>query len=91
MHLSGIAAFDKPATFRLQRAPDNTIHVTTNTGVSLAQQWLGAQARRVEASTLDNQWLDITGDCESGSIPTPIVQQWSDRNQRTLVDFRINI
>jgi hypothetical protein len=91
VHLSGIASFDKPATFRLQRTSENTIRVTTNTGVLLTTQWLGRKARHVEASTLDNRWLDITTDCASGSIPTRLVQEWSDRNQRMLAEFRISL
>jgi hypothetical protein len=90
-HIKGIAAFDKPATFRLKRDSENTIRVTTNTGLSLTDQWLHGQARRIEALTLNGQWLDVTARCQSGSIPTQLVQEWSDRNQRTLVDFRISV
>jgi len=89
--IHGIAAFDKPATFRLQRSSGGSIRVTTDTGISLNEQWRGGEARRVEASTLDRQWQDVTAQCTSGSIPTQLVQQWSDRNQRTLVEFRISV
>jgi hypothetical protein len=89
-HIQGIATFDKPATFRLKRSSENTIHITTNTGLSLMDQWLNGQARCIETLTLDNQWLDVTTRCQSGSIPTHLVQEWSDHNQRTLVEFRIN-
>ena len=84
-------SFDQPATFRLRRASEGTIRVTTNTGLSLAQPWLNGKARRIEALTLDKQWLDVTAHCQTGSIPTQVVQEWSDRNQRTLADFRINL
>ena len=90
-HIDGITIFDKPATFRLKRHSENTIRLTTNTGLSLADQWLNGQARCIEALTLDNQWLDVTSECRSGSIPSQLVQEWSDRNQRTLVDFRIGL
>jgi hypothetical protein len=90
-HIKEIAAFDKPATFRLKRSFENTVRVTTNTGLSLVDQWLNGQARCIEALTLDNQWLDVTAHCQSNSIPTQLVQEWSDRNQRTLVDFRISV
>ena len=90
-HIDGITIFDKPATFRLKRHSENTIRLTTNTGLSLADQWLNGQARCIEALTLDNQWLDVTSECRSGSIPSQLVQEWSDRNQRTLVDFRISL
>jgi hypothetical protein len=88
--ISGLATFVEPATFRLKRTSDGTLRVTTDTGFSLADQWLGGHVRRVEAMTLDHQWMDVTANCQSGSVPLQVVQEWSDRNQRTLVDFRIN-
>jgi hypothetical protein len=90
-HIRGIASFDKPATFRLKRTSEDKIRVTTNSGISLNDQWLKGPAGCIEALTLDNQWLDVTAQCQSGSIPTQLVQEWSDRNQRTLVDFRISL
>ena len=67
--LSGLATFLEPATFRLKRTPEGMIRVTTNTGFSLTDQWLGGQARCIEALTLDHQWLDVTANCQSGSVP----------------------
>jgi hypothetical protein len=90
-HLTGIATFDKPATFRLQRLADGSIRVTTNTGISLNDQWLNGGVRQIEALSLDKQWQDVTAHCQSGSIPTELVRKWSDRNQRTLVDFRVSL
>jgi hypothetical protein len=90
-HIDGIISFEKPATFRLRRNSQEIIRVTTNAGLSLADQWLGGQARCIEAKTLDHQWIDVTAQCQSGSLPTQLVREWSDRNQRTLVDFRIRV
>jgi len=89
-HLTGVAAFSEPGTFRLKRSPDGTIRVTTNTGISLTEQWLGGPIHRIEARALDHQWFDVTTQCRDGSIPAQVVQEWQARNQRTLVDFRIN-
>ena len=88
--ISGLATFSEPGTFRLKRTPDGIIRVTTDTGISLTDQWLGGPARRIEAMTLDNQWRDVTAHCQHGSIPVEVVQEWTERNQRTLVDFRVN-
>jgi len=89
-HITGIAAFEKPATFRLKRTPEGTIRVTTNTGFSLSDPWLNGPSRRIEGLTLDKQWQDVTAQCKQDSIPAQLVQEWSERNQRTLVDFRIS-
>jgi hypothetical protein len=65
--------------------------VTTNTGFSLNDQWLSGPVRRIDALTLDKQWQDVTAQSKQDSIPAQLVQEWSERNQRTLVDFRISI
>ena len=88
-NLSGLATFIDPATFRLKRTPDGTIRMTTDTGFSLTDQWLGGKARCIEALTLDQEWMDVTANCQSGSVPGQVLQEWSERNQRTLVEFRI--
>jgi hypothetical protein len=90
-HITEIATFSEPGTFRLKRESNGTIHTTTNTGISLTDQWLGRPVRCFEALTLDHQWVDVTDRCQDSSIPTQLVQEWSNRNQRTLVDFRISI
>jgi hypothetical protein len=89
-HISGLATFYEPATFRLKRISNGTIHVRTNTGMSLTDQWTGGGTRCIEILTLDHQWVDVTQYCQSSSIPPQVVQEWSDRNQRTFVDFRIH-
>lgn len=86
--ISEVASFAEPATFRLQNSGKN-VQVTTDTGVSLSTEWLGGEPRCIEVLTLDRQWLDVTGRCESGSIPTQLVREWSDRNQRSLITFRM--
>jgi hypothetical protein len=89
-HIAGIAKFSGPATFRLKRASNGRIDVTSNTGISLTEQWLRGPIRCIEALTLDHQWVDITALCQNGSVPLQLAQEWADRNQRTLVEFRIN-
>jgi hypothetical protein len=88
--LSGIGSFAEPATARLQRTPDGEVHVTTDTGVSLSEDWLRGNARLIQVKTPDQRWRDVTDRCLSGSIPTQLVKEWSETNQRTLVDFRIS-
>ena len=65
------------------------VHVTVDTGISLSSQWLRGDSRCIEAMSLDGQWQDITDRCPSRSIPTELVKEWSARNERTLVTFRI--
>lgn len=88
-HIAGIASFSSPAAFRLQRLLNGSLRITTNTGISLTEQWLHGPARCIEVQTLDQHWEDVTRLCENNTIPLSLVQQWSERNQRTLIDFRI--
>ena len=90
-HIASIASFNEPATFRLKRTSQSSIRVTTNTGLTIADQWLGGNAQCIETRTSDNQWLDVTSQCQNNSIPTQVVQEYSERNQRTLVDFRMSL
>ncbi len=87
--IAGIASFSNPATVRLKRASDGMVHITTNTGVAFDEQWLHEPARCMEVLTMDHQWVDVTLHCENNSIPLHVVEEWSERNQRTLIDFRI--
>ncbi len=89
-HIADVADFSGSAAFRLRRSASGAIHVTTNTGVSLADQWLREQMHCVEVQTLDHQWVNVTALCQNGSIPLRVVQEWCDYNQRTLVDFRMS-
>jgi hypothetical protein len=91
MHIANVANFHEPAIFRLKRTENNTINMTINTGLSLTEQWLKSQPRCVEVKTLDNKWIDVTTQCQDHSIPTQLVREWSDRNQRTVLEFRISI
>jgi hypothetical protein len=88
--IAEIADFSGPATFRLKRESNASIYVTTDTGVSFSDQWLRGNVRCIEALSLDHQWVDVTNRCLNASIPQEVVHEWSNRNQRTLVDFRIN-
>jgi hypothetical protein len=89
--ISGLASFSQPATFRLKRISESAIRVTTDSGISLDDKWLRGSSRCIETLTFGDQWMDVTAHCQNGSIPASVVQEWSNRNQRTLVDFRISL
>jgi len=88
--IANLVTFSNPATFRLKLDEAGTAHLKTNTGVSFADQCLRNPVHCVEARALDGQWTDITDQCSNQSIPPEVVNEWSNRNQRTLVEFRIN-
>jgi hypothetical protein len=89
IRIAGVATFDEPATFSLKKTSPGQVRLTTSTGVSFEPEWLRGNALCIEAMRVDRQWLDITDRCKPGSIPTPLVEEWADRNRRTLVEFRI--
>ena len=89
--ISGIATFLEAAAFRVNKLTNGQVRLTTNTGVSLAKQWLNGDARCIEIMSLDYQWLDVTDRCQATFIPTELVKEWVDRNQRSLVEFRVTL
>jgi hypothetical protein len=89
--IAGIAEFSGPATFQLKHESGGEFRLRTNTGVSLNERWLHGQSRGIEVHTLDRQWVDVTARCENRSIPLDVVREWSDRNQRSFAEFRINV
>jgi hypothetical protein len=89
IQIAGVARFHQPAIFGLKKTSEKEVRLTTNTGVSFEPEWLNGKARCIEVMSLDHKWLDVTDGCEPSSIPTPLVKQWAERNQRTLAEFRI--
>ncbi|MEK6573505.1 MAG: hypothetical protein AABZ58_04235, partial [Chloroflexota bacterium] len=88
--VAGVAELSAPGTLRLRRGSNKTARLTTDVGLSLSADWLGGTARRVEAMTLDGNWSDVTQHCEGNVIPAALVQAWSQRNDRTLIEFRVS-
>ena len=78
-----------PGTLRLKRKLSGGVSVTTSTGLTFSG-WLELPIRRVEAKTLAGIWEDVTKNCTENGISAELVQTWACRNERTLVDFRVN-
>jgi len=89
-YIAGVCSFVDCFTIRLRRTSDGTIYMITNKGFSLTEPWMKSRVRCIEAMTLDHRWMDVTAQCKYNSIPLQLVNEWSNRNQRTLVEFRIN-
>ena len=90
-HITDVITFQTPATFRLKRSPNGAVQIRTNTGFSLIENWLGGAAQGIEVLTLDHQWQDVMDQCQANTVPLQLVTEWSERNQRTLVEFRIRL
>jgi hypothetical protein len=85
----GVASFAKPATFRLAREA-GAVRITTDTGLTLDEAWLGGGQRRVQVMALDGTWFDAAFVAPRLSLPDELVREWSRRTERILVDFRIH-
>ncbi|MFL5805723.1 MAG: DUF2264 domain-containing protein [Roseiflexaceae bacterium] len=86
--VAGVAELAAPGTLALVRQPDGAVHITTDVGVALAPAWLGGAPGRIEALTLAGEWAEVSQPDATG-ITSELVAQWSRRNQRKLVTFRI--
>ena len=86
--LAGICTLDADGTVQLKRT-DNSASIITSTGLRVNEKWFGGVASKVEARTLDDSWVDVTNACEKNQLPAALVREWSKRNERTLVEFRV--
>ncbi len=89
--IEGIVSFVSPATFSLRREAEGVIYIITNVGASLEADWLGGTIRQVEVLSLAGEWVDVSGQCIGNSVLAARVREWSDRNDRTLVEFRLHV
>ena len=87
--ISGVVTLAQPGTVRLVRNADHMATVTTDTGLSLTNDWLRGIAKRIEVLTLAGEWKDVTTDCQGNTIPSELVRYWSGEQERVLVQFRI--
>jgi hypothetical protein len=86
--VQGMAAFDGPATFRLARERRSAVRLTTDTGVRLDPAWLGAGPWRAWARDLNGSWVPVADDAGL-VLSTALVRAWQARNERTMIDFRL--
>jgi hypothetical protein len=88
--LEGLLEFATAATFEVKRE-SNMVTLSTSAGATLNTDWLGGAAKQVEVKTLDGDWVDVMAHCSVNAIPAKLVREWSDRNDRTLVEFRLTL
>lgn len=89
--IAGVCELERPGTMQLKRDSERSATLTTNVGLQLDPKWLGGSAARVEARTLEGAWADVTAACDGNSVPHSVVREWSKRNERTLVEFRVSV
>jgi hypothetical protein len=88
--VAGVARCDEPAKLRLARA-DGAVHGTTDSGLTLAQTWLGGPVGSAALRAPDGTWHDVSERCRENRLPSELVREWSDRHQRRLVEFRMEL
>jgi hypothetical protein len=88
--VEGVAALAAPGTLRLAREANGAARVTVNTGVAITPDWLGGEPARVDVLALSGEWIEVSDQCAGNSIPASVVSEWSQRNGRTLVEFRVS-
>ena len=86
--VKGVACCERPASLRLVRK-ESVVCGTTDTGLTLAEAWLGGPARSWALRAPDGTWQDVSQRCGHDSLPGELVRDWSARYQRSLVEFRI--
>jgi hypothetical protein len=87
--VANVAELSAPGTLHLNHGANRLARITTSAGLSLSPDWLGGTVRRAEVLTLEGKWEEVTRYCDGNTIPASLVRIWAQRNERTLIDFRV--
>ena len=90
-HAEGIADLETPGILELRRDASGEVKVTTNRGLAFQAAWLGGSLRKVEVWDIQGGWVDAGKGEGDFSLPGSLVREWADRNERSLVSFRISV
>jgi hypothetical protein len=91
LRVNGLIELERPATIQLRRKKDGQIDLITNSGVTLASDWLGATPSRIQAQSTDGALTDVTRECRQAVFQDEFIQKWSEWNERSLIYFRITL
>lgn len=87
--VDGVLTLAAPGVVRVACEGHGEAHVTTDTGVTLAEAWLGGAASRALVRGLDEVWIELP-DWSPGNVISPErVREWSARTERALVELRL--
>ncbi len=89
LRAGGLLELERPATLQLRRDKDNQIDLITDAGLALAPAVLDTMPCRIQVQTTGGELIDVTGECRQAAIPDAVVQNWSGRNERSLIHFRM--
>jgi hypothetical protein len=90
-HAAGIVDLEAPGILELRRDAPEEVNVTTDTGLAFCAAWLGGVIRKLEVQNIQGEWIDTSRRSDDLSIPGGLVREWSVRNERSLVCFRISL
>lgn len=85
----GVFELNTAGIVELARENENTVRVLTNTGIKVSEQFLGGMSQCIQGRALDGTWVDLDGRTLNNIIPNSVVKEWTKRNERTLVEFRL--
>ena len=88
LEAAGVARCDGPASISLARAA-GAVSGTTDTGLTLAEAWLGGTARATALRAPDGGWHDVSERCCGNRLPGDLVREWAEWHQRSRVEFRM--
>jgi hypothetical protein len=88
LETAGVVRCDRPASLRLARA-EGAVNGTTDSGLTLAEAWLGGPAHSTALRAPDGGWHDVSERCCANHLPGDLVREWAERHQRGLVEFRM--
>lgn len=95
--VAGICELERSGTVRVSRETarlaenieSNVTRLLTNAGIAVNAEWTNGTATQVHVRALGGEWVDVTERCRGNAVPHPLVREWSKRNERALVEFRL--
>jgi hypothetical protein len=90
-NVAGVAALAAPGILSLRRNRNGVATVVTETGLTLAEAWLGGRAAKVEARALNGAWVDVSRQCRKNAIPNALVREWAAQTERRLMELRLTL
>ena len=91
MRVNGLIELEQPAIVQLRRENEGQIDLITDSGLTLASEWLKAIPSRIQVQSTNGELSDVTNECQQAVFRHDFIQKWRERNERSLLHFRMTL
>jgi hypothetical protein len=91
MRVNGLIELEQPAIVQLRRENEGQIDLITDSGLTLASEWLKALPSCIQVQSTNGELSDVTNECQQAVFRHDFIQKWRERNERSLLHFRMTL